>query len=137
MDQIACSSHPGEICMDQIACSSHPGEICPRIPHSNAPHPQCHTQEQIPLLSFRCPLATEIRTKGGLWTRRSMFASRLPTTPIVHKTLVLSPRTQEMVQSIMIRNHNLQPEPTALLETRWLAQKSVFFFVNHPDDSRP
>ena len=38
------------------------------------------------LLPFRCPLAREIRTKGGLWTRRIMFASRLPTTPIAHKT---------------------------------------------------
>ena len=124
--------------MDQIACSSHPGEICPRIPHSKAPHPQCHTQEQIPLT----PAIQVSFSEGNSYERGALDSEDYVRKQVTHDTysaqnLVLSPRTQEMVQSIMIRNHNLQPEPTALLETRWLAQKSVFFFVNHPDDSRP
>ena len=81
-------------------------------------------------------------SEGNSYERGALDSEDYVRKQVTHDTysaqnLVLSPRTQEMVQSIMIRNHNLQPEPTALLETRWLAQKSVFFFVNHPDDSRP
>ncbi len=53
---------------------------------------------------------------------------QVTTTPIVHKTLVLSPRTQEMVQSIMIRNHNLRPEPTALFRNPLAGSKKCVFF---------
>jgi hypothetical protein len=124
--------------MDQIACSSHPGEICPRIPHSKAPHPQCHTQEQIPLT----PVIQVSFSDGNSYERGALDSEDYVRKQVTHDTysaqnLVLSPGTQEMVQSIMIRNHNLRPEPTALFRNPLAGSKKCFFFVNHPDDIRP